>query len=96
MPKHKHLICKRNSLNSEGHLKTMSENQHMTKSGSNKNEICRRGLIFHTFWVPLSVLFTGDFGITLDTSKVAEETDYASQINEINAYTFSYPLRLPK
>ncbi|XP_057819465.2 psbP domain-containing protein 5, chloroplastic isoform X2 [Cryptomeria japonica] len=96
MPKHKHLICNGPSLDLQGHLKTIPESKHMTKSRSNKNEICRRGLVFHTFWVPLSFLFTGDSGIALDTNKVAEETDYASQMDEINAYTFSYPLRLPK
>ncbi|KAH9313782.1 hypothetical protein KI387_022409, partial [Taxus chinensis] len=29
------------------------------------------------------------------TNKVVDETDYASQIDEINAYMFSYPLKLP-
>jgi len=96
MRKHKQSTYKVKSFNFQGDLKTVLENRDMTVLGSNKNYICRRDLLMYGFWGPISFLFASESGRALDMDKIDEEPEYGLQVDETNAYTFSYPLNVPK
>lgn len=96
MGKHKQFTYKVKSFNFKGDLKAVPENRDMTVLGSNKDYICRRDLLLYGFWGPISFLFAAESGRALDTDKIFEEPEYGLQVDEINGYTFSYPLNVPK
>lgn len=96
MRKHKQLTCKVQSFNFRGDLKAVPEKNDMTVSGSNRDYICRRDLLMYGFWGPISFLFAAESGRALDMDKIDEEPGYGLEVDETNAYTFSYPLNVPK